>query len=96
MLKFLHRVARSFFEVDCVERVTQRHFARTSFRFQVSGFKFQVCGTKFTTSVHFRTGREVLHRVARIFLEKDYVEESYTEELHFDGNMDDADLMDLY
>jgi hypothetical protein len=59
---------------------------------RVSGFKFQVCGTKFTTSVHFRTGREVLHRDARIFLEKDYVEESYTEELHFDGNMDDADL----
>lgn len=63
---------------------------------RVSGFKFQVCGTKFTTSVHYRSGREVLHRDARIFLEKDYVEESYTEELHFDGNTDDADLMDLY
>ena len=59
---------------------------------RVSSFKFQVCGIKFTSSVHFRTGREVLHRDARIFLEKDYVEESYTEELHFDGNMDDADL----
>ena len=34
---------------------------------RVSGFKFQVCGTKFTTSVHFRTGREVLHRDARSF-----------------------------
>ena len=36
----LHRVARSFFEVDCVERVTQRRFTRTSFKFQVSDFKF--------------------------------------------------------
>ena len=41
---------------------------------RVSGFKFQVCGTKFTTSVHFRTGREVLHRDARNFFQVDCVE----------------------
>ena len=63
---------------------------------RVLSFKYQVCGIKFTSSVHYRSGREVLHRDARIFLEKDYVEESYTEELHCDGNTDDADLMDLY
>ena len=40
MLKFLHRVAPSFFEADCVERVAQRRFTRTSFKFQVSDFKF--------------------------------------------------------
>ena len=40
MLKFLHRVAPIFFEVDCVERVAQRRFTRTSFKFQVSDFRF--------------------------------------------------------
>ena len=29
-----------FFEVDCVERVAQRRFTRTSFKFQVSDFRF--------------------------------------------------------
>ena len=53
MLKFLHRDARSFFEVDCVERVAQRRCAFFCFKFQVSG-----CGvvtqsfTKFYTEFH--------------------------------------------
>ena len=38
--EILHRDARSFFDVDCVERVAQRRFTRTSFKFQVSDFKF--------------------------------------------------------
>ena len=29
-----------FLEVDCVERVAQRRFTRTSFKFQVSDFRF--------------------------------------------------------
>ena len=56
---------------------------------RVSGFKFQVCGTKFTSSVHYRSGREVLHRVARSFFEVDCVERVTQSPkfltLHFDG-----------
>ena len=46
--KILHRAARSFFDMLCVERVAQRRC--TCFRFQVSGFKFQVSVFKFQFS----------------------------------------------
>ena len=38
--KFYTEMHGVFVEVDCVERVAQRRFTRTSFKFQVSDFRF--------------------------------------------------------
>ena len=53
--------------MDCVERVTQRHFARTSFRFQVSGFKFQVSSFRFVAQSLLR--QFTIARVAKFYTE---------------------------
>jgi hypothetical protein len=66
----LHRVSRSFFEVDCVERVTQRRFTLV----QVSdlGFVVGFCFRLVTQSLlrQFAIARvaKFLHRVSRSFL----------------------------
>ena len=63
----LHRDARSFFEVDCVERNAWRSF--TFF-----GFKFQVLLTRLSPWAESKANGNVLHRDTRRFFEVDCVE----------------------
>ena len=70
--KVLHRVSRSFLELDCVERVVQRRCAFFCFRFQVWGFGVVTQSfTKFYTEMH------------GVFLEMDYVERAAQSRFNF-------------
>ncbi len=92
VLGLWHKASRSFTQSCteffwcglCWESCTEAFYSN---EFQVSGFKFWGCDTKF---------HEVLHRVSRSFFCSGLCWERCTEALHFDGNTDDADLMDLY